>query len=77
MSPFRSHQLKMNNLIQFINNKVPLEKELQQKLLSLCNEKIYKKGETILKTGGYCNHFYFLNSGFISNNAPFSKIKPS
>jgi len=55
----------MNNLIRFINNKVPLEKELQERLLSLCNEKYYKKGETILKTGGYCNHFYFINSGLV------------
>lgn len=53
----------MNNLIQFINSKLPLGKISKEKLLSLSSEKSYKKGDALLKIGGYCNHFYFINDG--------------
>jgi CRP-like cAMP-binding protein len=55
----------MNKLIQFITNKVPLEERTKERLLSICVEKNYAKGEKILKIGGYCNHFYFINSGLV------------
>lgn len=55
----------MNNLIQFINSKIPLEKSAKEKLLSLCSEKNYKKGDALLKIGGYCKHFYFINNGLV------------
>ncbi|MFK7798709.1 MAG: Crp/Fnr family transcriptional regulator [Aureispira sp.] len=55
----------MNNLIQFITTKVPLEKELIEQLLALCIEKKYAKGEPLLKIGGYCNHLFFINNGLV------------
>ena len=53
----------MNPLIQFITNQVPLEESTKEKLLSICVEKKYQKGDALLKIGGYCNHFYFITNG--------------
>lgn len=55
----------MNKLIEFINNKVPLEEGTKEALLSICIEKTYKKGEKLLRIGGYCNYFYFINDGLV------------
>lgn len=55
----------MNKLIQFINNKVPLDEKTKENLLSICVEKKYKKGEKLLNIGGYCNYLYFINSGLV------------
>jgi len=66
----------MNNLLRFINDKEPLEEKLKERLLSLCEEKHFNKGENLLITGGYCNHFYFINRGlaklsFVADDGEF------
>lgn len=55
----------MNGLIRFIHNKVPISKEIEEILHSICVEKQYSKGDKILKTGGYCNSLYFINRGLV------------
>ncbi|MDA9774126.1 Crp/Fnr family transcriptional regulator [Saprospiraceae bacterium] len=53
----------MSKLIQFIDSKVPLEEKSKALLSSISSEKTYKKGDTLLKIGGYCRHLYFINEG--------------
>lgn len=55
----------MNNFIQFINNKVPLQEKSKEKLLSICLNKNFKKGEALLRIDSYCNHFYMINTGLV------------
>ncbi len=55
----------MNNLIQFIDRKVPLEKKTKEKLLCICIEQNYEKGENLLKIGSYCKHFYMITNGLV------------
>lgn len=55
----------MNNLIQFINDKIPLGEKTKEQFLSICVEKNYGKGDDLLRVSGYCNYLYFINSGLV------------
>lgn len=55
----------MNKLLEFINSKISLNEESQNKLLSSTNEKFYKKGEWLLPFYSYCRHYYFITKGLV------------
>ncbi len=55
----------MNSITTFIQANVPITAESIDKLSSCCSDRVCEKGETLINTGSYCNHLFFINQGVV------------
>lgn len=55
----------MNSIAQFIQANVPLGIESVDKITSCCSDRTCEKGDTLVNTGSYCTHLFFITHGLV------------
>ncbi len=54
----------MSYLIDFMNSIHPMSEVCKNEIEKITTQKVVQKGETILRNGEICTHFYLIESGF-------------